>query len=59
MPYGFSKSIRNRYRKLWAKKQIGKGIEKSVEKLTSRREPVPITKKRKRKSKNSLKRKKR
>ena len=59
MPYGFSKAIRNRYRKLWAKKQSGKGVEKSVEKLTSRREADQIIKKRKRKSKKCSKRKKR
>ena len=54
MPYGFSKAIRNRYRKLWAKKQSGKGIVKIAENSQTQRNPV--IKKRKRKSKKSLKR---
>ena len=56
MPYGFSKSIRNRYRKLWAKRQGGKG---TGERLTNQRKPVPIPKKQKKKSKKCGKRKKR
>ena len=54
MPYGFSAAIRNRYRKLWAKKQTGKGVMKS-DNLKNQREPVKVIKKRKRKSKRSLK----
>ena len=57
MSYGFSKSIRERYRKLWARKQSGKGSVKS-ENLKNHRDPVVITKRQKKKSKKSLKRKK-
>lgn len=57
MSYGFSKSIRERYRKLWARKQSGKGTVKA-ENLKNQRESTIITKKRKRKSKKSLKRQK-
>ena len=56
MPYGFSKAIRNRYRKLWAKKQTGEGIVKNAQYLQTRQKQV--IKKQKRKSKKSLKRQK-
>ena len=56
MPYGFSKAIRNRYRQLWARKQIGKGIVKNTENLQSQRKRN--IEKSKRKSKKSQKRQK-